>query len=267
MRPQLDHLVMDVRDRIDAEEDRWQRLGFQLTPRGRHSLGSANHLMILGTDYLELLGWEGGAAPRAELVDFPMGMNGLVFRCWDHDATYARVKAAGIPAHEPRHFTRPVTLADGSSAGEASFTTTRLVPRTGIDGRIYFCEHHTPDLVWREEWRRHPNTAFAVSRVVIAAEDPDRPMATLNAMFGSVADNALPLGQARIEAVPPEALGEMLPEAHGRGDFLALVGLRVGSLAACEAALRRGDITYNKEGGVIHVAPDQAGNVALEFSE
>ena len=31
-------------------------LGFQLTPMGKHSLGSANHLAVFGEDYLELLG-------------------------------------------------------------------------------------------------------------------------------------------------------------------------------------------------------------------
>lgn len=266
MKAQLDHLVIDVHDQMDREEARWKRLGFHLTPRGRHSLGSANHLMILGTDYLELLGWEGGAAPRAELVDFPMGMNGLVFRCWGAAATHAHVRAAGVPVQEPRSFHRPVELEDGSIPGDARFTTTRLVPRTGIDGRIYFCEHHTPELVWREAWRAHPNTAFEVSRVVIAAEDPERPMGVLHAMFGTVAAHALPLARARVEAVPHEALDGWLPEPGGRHDFLALVGFRVRSVEECAAALRAGGVPYSREGAVLRVAPAEAGNVALEFT-
>ena len=41
-------------------------------------------------------------------------------------------------------------------------------------GRVYFCEHQTPDLVWRPEWQRHPNGACAIARVVVATADPQR---------------------------------------------------------------------------------------------
>ena len=48
--PILDHIVIDVRDRIDEAALRFGALGFQLTPRGYHSLGSSNHLAIFATD-------------------------------------------------------------------------------------------------------------------------------------------------------------------------------------------------------------------------
>jgi Glyoxalase-like domain len=266
VKAQLDHLVIDVHDRLDEGEKRWKALGFHVTPRGRHSLGSANHLIILGTDYLELLGWEKGPA-RADLVGFPIGLNGLVFRDWDHRQTYAEMQKNGVPVTEPRSFHRPVELEDGSIAGDAKFTTTRLEPRTGFDGRTYFCQHDTPELVWREEWRKHPNSAYEVYRVVIAAADPAKPMGVLNAMFGTVSANVLPLAKARVEAVPHATLGAQLPEAGGRGDYLALIGFRVRSLAACEAALKAGGISYTKEGATLRVAPAQTMNVALEFTE
>ncbi len=267
MKAQLDHLVIDVHDRMDEGEARMKALGFIVTPRGHHSLGSANHLMILGTDYLELLGWEPGGGPRDDLKGFPIGAAGLVFRDWDHRETYPLMLKNGVPVVEPRSFVRPVGLEDGSSAGDARFTTTRLVPRAGFDGRIYFCQHDTPELVWRAAWQQHPNTAYEVSRVVIAAADPDKPMAMLNAMFGSVAEHVLPLARAQVEAVPHEALGDMLPEAEGRGDYLALFGIRVRSLDACAAALRAGGLAFQSEAGVIRVPPYEAMNVGFEFSE
>ena len=46
--PVLDHLVFDVRDRMAEGATRLAALGFQLTPMGKHSLGSANHLMMFG---------------------------------------------------------------------------------------------------------------------------------------------------------------------------------------------------------------------------
>lgn len=54
----LDHVVINVADQLDAASALYRRLGFQLTERGHHSLGSSNHLAIFGENYLELLGYE-----------------------------------------------------------------------------------------------------------------------------------------------------------------------------------------------------------------
>jgi hypothetical protein len=267
MKAQLDHLVVDVHDRLDEGERRWKQLGFHVTPRGRHSLGSANNLVIFDTDYLELLGWEGGPPKRADLADFPIGLNGLVFRDWENASTYALMLKNGVPVQEPRSFHRPVELEDGSIAGDARFTTTRLVARTGFDGRTYFCQHDTPDLVWRDPWRAHPNGVTEIARVVIAAADPARPMTVLNAMFGTVQGHKLPLAKAVVEAVPHAALGPLLPEAGGRGDYLALIGFRVRSLAATEALFTANGVAFTKAAGKLGVAPAAAMNVALEFTE
>ena len=48
----LDHVVINARDDMDHAADVYRRLGFTLTERGYHSLGSMNHLAMFGTDYL-----------------------------------------------------------------------------------------------------------------------------------------------------------------------------------------------------------------------
>ena len=50
--PTLDHVVINTRDRMDEAEALYERLGFHLTPRGHHTLGTINHLAIFGTEYL-----------------------------------------------------------------------------------------------------------------------------------------------------------------------------------------------------------------------
>ena len=87
-----------------------------------------------------------------------------------------------------QRFSRNADLPDGTQ-GEARFNVIRLVPRSVFDGRVYFCEHVTPDMIWRPEWQAHPNGALGFARVVVAARDPDRIAEMFDRMFdaGAVA--------------------------------------------------------------------------------
>ena len=174
--PTLDHVVVNTRDRLDEAAETYRRLGFTLTPRGYHTLGSMNHLAMFGTDYLELIAaqttgtplvmaGEGrpsttSAAPvrpastRTELLHAPIGLNAVVFGTEDSASVYQALDAAGLPVDPPREFSRPVDLPGGS--GDAVFRTVNLRPGVVPAGRLYFCHHLTRDLVWRDEWRRHP---------------------------------------------------------------------------------------------------------------
>ncbi len=176
--PTLDHVVVNVRDRIEEGLDTYQRLGFTMTPRGYHTLGSMNHLAILGTEYLELIAARPGETRRAEILASPFGLNGLVFGTDDSTAVYSALHGAGVPVEPPLEFSRPVELPDGS-ARDATFRTVRLTPGLVPAGRIYFCHHFSRDLVWRDEWRHHANGAVGVTRAVIAARDPSRRSAAL----------------------------------------------------------------------------------------
>src|SRR5260370_42608463 len=57
----IDHVIVAVRD-LERARMGWTRLGFNLTPRGRHLganglCGTANYCIMFGRDYLELLGF------------------------------------------------------------------------------------------------------------------------------------------------------------------------------------------------------------------
>ncbi|HEX3954049.1 MAG TPA: VOC family protein [Stellaceae bacterium] len=244
--PVLDHLVIDVRDRMDEAAQTFAALGFVMTPRGHHTLGSMNHLMMFGTDYLELLGFGDGGVARPELAPFPIGFNGLVFKTANADAVYAHAFGAGLPIMPVQSFSRPVELDGGQQ--DARFRTTRLDPRKIAMGRVYFCQHLTPQLVWRPEWQAHPNGARAISRIVIATGDPQRSAELFQTLFGGAAVRAqdgkciLSAGGARVDLMPPAAVsdefGAAAPQASGRFEYMAAVEIRVGSLAETTERLR-----------------------------
>jgi hypothetical protein len=244
----LDHVVVDARDRMDEAVRTYQTLGFQLTPRGYHSLGSINNLAMFGSNYLELLGFGDGGAGRPELAPFPIGLNGLVFKTDDAEATFEQAQRAGVPALPARAFSRPVEL-DGAQQ-DARFRTTRIPPEASGIGRVYFCEHQTPDLVWRPEWLVHPNGAQEIVRVLIATHDAARQATLFGNLFGhdavtrqSDGTTALALsGGGRVILAPVVdtlgALGDAAPDTAGREDFMAALVIRVASLSTVAHLLR-----------------------------
>jgi hypothetical protein len=169
MVPALDHVVINTLRNMDVASDVFAALGFTLTPRGYHSLGSINHLMMTTGAYLELVGVPETGLQRQDVLDSPFGLNGLVIRTENADATFARLTAKGFPALPPGEFSRPVTI-DGQTQ-DARFRTVRFPLDTFAGGRVYFCQHLTPELVWREEWLGHPNGFCGIDRFVI--ESPD----------------------------------------------------------------------------------------------
>ena len=274
--PGLDHLVIDVGDRFDEAERRYRALGFAPTPRARHSLGSVNQLFVFGSDYLEFL--SPGTGARPDLVGFPVGLNGLVFALKGADAVHDALQARDIPVQPVQRFSRNADLPDGTQ-GEARFNVIRLVPRSVFDGRVYFCEHVTPEMIWRREWQVHPNGALGFMRVALAARDPDRIADIFDRMFGAGAvarartqdrPHVLQAGPVAVEIWPHDALaqtlGAAMPDPAGRGDHMALFSVRVRSLDATKKVLQAGGIQIVKaEASRILVPPAEAMNVALEF--
>jgi hypothetical protein len=249
--PTLDHVVVNVRDRLDEAADTYRRLGFTLTPRGYHTLGSMNHLAIFGTDYLELIAARSGDTQRPEIMAAPIGLNGLVFGTDDSAATYAALREAGVPVFPPGEFSRPVDLSDGKR--DAVFRTVRLMPEAVPDGRLYFCHHFTRDLVWRDEWRHHANGVVGVARAVIAARDPSVLGSLFGRMFGLDAVRpidggvTLAVGLSRFDVVTPTTLvaefGDAAADGGGRDIYMSGLVLRTRSLDVAWQTLQAGAVS------------------------
>jgi len=273
--PVIDHVVINARDRLNEAAALYHRLGFLLTPRGHHTLGSINNLAILGTDYMELLGVVPGVGDRTDVLDWPAGLNGLVFKTFDSDGTFTALQGAGVPVLPPQAFSRPVEMPGG--VRDAAFRTVRLERDAVPAGRLFFCHHLTPELVWHDAWRRHPNGALGILRAVVCATDP----ATLGTLFarmfgaGSVRQTAdgcsLSAGLARIDVVTPAALdaefGVAAPGADGRDQFMAALTLRTLSLNQAAHALQDGGIAATRDSQSITVAAGAACGVTLVLQE
>ena len=167
----FDHAVLNLHYEVDASEKLFSALGFQVTSRGYHSLGSMNNLIMFGTNYLELIGLDpDNPNQRKELLEWPVGLNGLVYGSDDVDATKRRLESQQIPTLEPKSFSRPVDI-DGTSK-EARFRTLNVERDYFPASRLYFCEHRTPELVWQEALLHHPNSAHNLQRIMLVDDDP-----------------------------------------------------------------------------------------------
>jgi hypothetical protein len=272
----LDHVVINARDEMDRAAYVYRRLGFTLTERGYHSLGSMNHLAMFGTDYLELIALPKGASSgRMDLLDHPFGLNGLVFGSEDSTATYEALSKAGVPVEPPMEFTRPVKV--NGEQRDARFRTVRM--KTGVVpyGRVYYCHHFTRELVWRDEWRHHANGVVAVVRALIVEPDPAVGAKLYADMFGADAVRELARGKGVVignsrfdivtEPVLQEAFGAAVPDAHGRKAYMAGLTFRTVALDKTAQALRAGKIEFVRSPGRMVVPAREALNAVLEFIE
>lgn len=236
----FDHAVLNLHYDLDAGEKLFRSLGFNITPRGYHSLGSMNNLIVFGTDYLELIGLDpGNPNLRKELLDWPIGLNGLVYGSDDIEKTRAGLVEQKLPALEAKSFTRPVTV-DGETM-EASFQTAHMASDYFPASRLYFCEHQTPELVWHDSFMTHANTAFRIDGISIASNEPaidaDRLAKTLHAAPSDEAEVAA--GGVRIEFSSLQKLAADFREDLAAEPLPRVVGIRIGvrSLSALRASL------------------------------
>ena len=236
----LDHVVINVLFDMDRAAALMSRLGFTVTPRGFHSLGSINHLMVFERHYLELIGLPSGTdVLRRDVLESPRGLNGLVFRSGDVDASLSALRHSGLSMLEPQSFSRPVTI-DGVEQ-LARFRTTRTAPELFEAGRVYYCQHYTPELVWRREWMTHANGCSGLGELVVVTTtmetDVSRYAKAAQAPLEKQASDVWTIDLVdafRITLLSParylERYGELCVEADGRNSFFGAIAFKTNDL-------------------------------------
>lgn len=170
----IDHAVIAVND-LDLASADFTRLGFTLTPRGYHTMGSENHCLMFEKDYLELLTVARPHPVTRYFSDFLLhgdGASAMVVATDDADGLYTEWQAAGVPAEAPVAFSRPVDLADG--VRDASFRITQVDLGFTPGGRVFACQHLTREVVWLPEYMTHPNSVTALKGLTLTIADAER---------------------------------------------------------------------------------------------
>ena len=167
---------------------------------------------------------------------------------------------------------RPVATETGAQT--AAFTIARVEPQAMPEGRIQILTHHTEQAVWQPRWLTHPNSATGLIDVVIAVADVDEAARRFARFTGRAPTKSprgvfLQLDRGGVNLVSHHVITERLPEvAFAALPFMAGYAVRVGSLAAAEAAVDRAGLEWHAiEGGIVAAFPVELGEGAWFFVE
>lgn len=270
----IDHVVIAIRD-LDRARAVYERLGFTLTPRGVHTLGSQNHCVMFERDYFELL-----APPRAHPAmqyynDFLArgeGLAAIALATEDATTAHAVLRANGIEADAPLDFARPVELPEGPR--DAAFRIVQLPIDQTPGCRTFLCQHFTRDVVWRPEYQRHALGATGLAGVAVVVEDPARTAPSYARIFDThprPIDEGLRVdtGSAPIAVTARGKLGRRLAGAELPArprPFVAALFIRVADREAAVDTLRkRGCTPVALKDGSYAVNAHEACGVTLVF--
>jgi hypothetical protein len=179
----IDHVAHFV-PHIDAASAALEQAGFTLTPFSAQShrlepggplvpAGSGNRCVMLREGYLEFLTPTADTPIANQLrtaIQRYTGIHLVAFGTANAEADHARL--------DKNRFTPLPTVAlqrqIGTEHGDetARFSVVRVPPGTMAEGRIQYCQQHTPQWLWQDRWTGHANSARGLAAVLICVADP-----------------------------------------------------------------------------------------------
>ncbi len=218
----LDHIAHFVPD-IDAASSAFAALGFTLTPFSAQMqraeagapltpAGAGNRCIMLERGYIECLTPTAattiGEQLRTAIARYT-GLHLIAFGTADAAADHARLGQQQFAPLAPVDLQRSIDTEDGSAT--ARFTVVRVAPGTMAEGRVQFCQQHTPELLWQARWTRHANRAVALTTVIVCVENPDEAAQRYVRFTGIAAtasgdDRIIDTARGRVLLVAPQAI-------------------------------------------------------------
>jgi hypothetical protein len=268
----IDHVLVGVAD-LEGARRAYQRLGFTLTPRGRHrGRNTGNYCIMFADDYIELLGLIDDDPATADdpftrgltnfLASRGEGLSGLALAADDADATYAAFVAGGVETDPPRALSRLLELPDGTV--EPKFTLVHTPPETFPGARFFVCHHLTPELIRRAEWLDHANGVRRIVALGATADDAPAVAAACAAVFGE--DAVRTIGDGYSIAVGSGSMMRLDPVTGSAAPGLTSMTMAVDDPASTAACLDKAGVSYTRSGDDLVVAPDMACGAGLIFT-
>lgn len=272
----VDHAIILVRD-IDRAERQMSALGFKPTPRGIHSavMGTANSTVVFadGT-YVEILTVHSETPLNASLalqLKKGDGLAGIAFKTGDARAAAADFAGAGIAAGEATDFQRPVDFPGG--ARDAAFTIARIDPAATPGAWTFVCQHHSPDVVWRQDFIEQPNGVTGLLEVVGTASD----LASIETAYRRVFTDrverdeeslVIRTGTATVRFLSPLAYAERFGRVPRQGEpHLDALMFACRDLDRTAEALKGAGTRFAVNEGSLLVSSESVGGVVIEFCE
>jgi hypothetical protein len=170
----LDHVAHFVPD-LGAAARLLEALGFTPTPESAHRAqgkpaGTSNRCLMLEEGYIEILA-PTMDTPNAQRVRAHMARyDGVHLACFgtpDAAFEHRRLAAQGF---EPEPLVDLQRTVDG---GETVRFSVVYVPPGGMaEGRVQYCQHLTPQVIWKDRFVRHANGVTGLAAVYVVADDP-----------------------------------------------------------------------------------------------
>ncbi len=276
----IDHALVAVKD-LDAARDAWRRLGFTISPRGRHvGWGTANYTILFQTDYIELRGIVDPTQFVGQLDEFLEQGEGLfsaVLATDDAEHLHAWLQANLGETDSMRDLERLIEFE-----GREETLRFRLVPLAahmtpGLHTTAM--QHLTPVELRRPELLSHANGARSILEVTTVMPELDRVATAYAKLFSADAVTSdarrdrvtVVAGTADLLFVTPREF----PRRHYDVEIgaatplprMAALTLEVADPAATALYLSGQNIPYEREpDGTVLVQADSATGVLLEFA-
>ncbi len=272
----LDHVGWFVED-LEKASSSLKNLGFHVSRENVHmnrqadgsSLpsGTVNRLITPALGYLEFLGSRGDTPlakqHKAQLSRYE-GLHLMAFAASNVPAEAPRLREKGFEPLKPVDMRRMTLTARGIEE-EARFSVLRVPPKVMPEGRIQWCGHFTPELVWEPGGTDQPNAVDALSGVLWVVEDLEEAterFAKFVRKPSVLIDDGIAvivLERGVLVLVTEQACSKLLPNFENvKPPYGAAVLLRSRDIAKTEKVLQSAGVTYDRCDGRLFLSPNEA---------
>ena len=284
----IDHPLVAVHDMDKACKD-FSRLGFFINPRHHHPWGTDNHLLMFPENFIEVISIydnskldltndKGFAFGRfiSNSIERREGISLVALHSEDARNDHQLMVQRGVENQGIVDFQRVAHRPDGTEE-EAVVSLVMLINSETPSISHFFCHQHKPQLVWVEDWMKHPNGANGITAVSYVAKTPADFLARFVGIYG---EEAITLKSDCLTAQTDRGVFEVLSPSQALTRFSGVdipvtdkqipsgIAIRVStkSLPLAQTHLDLHKVQYIRtDDGGLRIPASYAGNTIIEI--